>query len=63
MEDNADVYTQSYYAVQILTDEFGEGIIMDLLRETKKTSSFEEALKKKTDYTYKDLERKIMEKQ
>jgi hypothetical protein len=63
LEDNADVYTQSYYAVQILTDEFGEGIIMDLLRETKKTSSFEEALKKKTDYTYKDLERKIMEKQ
>lgn len=62
LEDNADVYTQSYYAVQILTDEFGEEIIMDLLRETKKTGSFEEALKKKTAYTYKDLERKIIEK-
>jgi hypothetical protein len=57
------VYTQSYYAAKILADEFGEDIIRDLLLETGKTNSFEEALKKKTKYTFKDLEKKIMEKQ
>jgi hypothetical protein len=57
------VYTQSYYAVKILADEFGEDIIRDLLLETGKQNSFEKALEKKTKYTFKDLEKKIMEKQ
>ncbi|OHR70653.1 hypothetical protein HMPREF3291_06590 [Bacillus sp. HMSC76G11] len=64
LEDSpeAEVYTQSFCAVKILTDEFGEDIIMELLLETGE-ASFEEALKKKTKYTYKDLEKKIAEKQ
>jgi hypothetical protein len=65
LEDSpeAEVYTQSYYAVKILADEFGEDIIRDLLLETGKQNSFEKALKMKTKYTFEDLEKKIMEKQ
>lgn len=57
----ADIYTQSYYAVKMLADEFGEEIILQLLKETKAAGSFEESLKNKTGYTYEELERKLKE--
>jgi len=57
LQDEADVYNQSYFAINYLVDTFGTGIIKKILDETNSTENFEQGFLKATDLTVTNFEK------
>ena len=57
LQDEADIYNQSYFAISYLVDTFGTGIIKKILDETNSTENFEQGFLKATDLTVTTFEK------
>lgn len=49
-------YVQSYYVLKYLTDEYGEGVISDIMNSVNETKNFEKSLEEVTGLTISDLD-------
>lgn len=49
-------YVQSYYAIKYLTDEYGEGIISEIMDSVNETKNFEKSFEELTGLTISELE-------
>ncbi|WP_422123322.1 hypothetical protein DHX103_00480 [Planococcus sp. X10-3] len=58
-----DNYAQSYYAVKYLIDEYGVGVISEIMDSVNKTKDFEQSFKKITGLTISELEKVNLETQ
>ena len=55
----ADIYKQSEEAIASLIKEYGDSIIIDILKETGSNETFEEALEQTTGLDYDELEARL----
>ena len=56
LQDDTDVYTQSYFAIKYLIDTHGIGILKEIIDETNRTGNFEQGFMKATHMTVVDFE-------
>lgn len=56
LQNDTDVYRQSYFAIKYLVDEFGEKILSDIIDSTNSTGDFEESLNEVTGMNIHKLE-------
>jgi len=54
-QDGTNVYMQSYFAIKFLVDNYGEGILKEIINSTNSTGNFEESFKKTTGLTFHEL--------
>ncbi|WP_176547353.1 collagenase [Bacillus sp. AFS053548] len=59
-QDGTNVYMESYFAIKYLVDNYGEGIIKEIINLTNSSGKFEESFEKTTGITLFDLEDKFM---
>lgn len=52
-----DVYTQSYYAIQFIVNQFGESIIKTIIEETAQVNDFEKGFSTATGFTIEELQK------
>ena len=56
LQDETDVYEQSYFAIKYLIDQYGTGILKEIIDETNSSGDFEQGFMKATDMTIVDFE-------
>ena len=56
LQDNTDVYAQSYFAIKYLIDEQGTGILKEIIDETNSSGDFEQGFMKATNMTVGDFD-------
>ena len=60
LQDDTDVYTQSYFAIKHLIDEHGAGILKEIINETNRSGDFEQGFKKATQMTMVEFENNFL---
>ena len=56
LQDETDVYEQSYFAIKYLIDQHGTGILKEIIDETNSSGDFEQGFIKATDMTVVNFE-------
>ena len=56
-----DIYRQSQEAIAYIVDEFGDEIILAILKEADQADSFEQAIHRSTGLNYDDLENQLIQ--
>ncbi|WP_455675485.1 collagenase [Pradoshia sp.] len=56
LQEEANVYHQSYFAVKYLTDFYGEGVLREIIQESNRTGDFEGSLVQTTGLSIQELE-------
>ncbi|MFF2878749.1 peptidase MA family metallohydrolase [Gottfriedia sp. NPDC057991] len=59
-QDGTNVYMQSYFAIKFLVDNYGEGVLKEIINSTNSTGKFEESFEKTTSLTINELEDKFL---
>ncbi|MGG2027410.1 collagenase [Gottfriedia sp. S16(2024)] len=59
-QEDTNVYMESYFAIKYLVDNYGEGVLKEIINSTNSTGKFEESFEKITGITLYDLEDKFM---
>jgi hypothetical protein len=57
LQDDTNVYKQSYFAIKYLIEHYGEGILSEIIKSTNKTGDFEGSFIKATGIQTLDLEK------
>ena len=61
LQDDTDVYIQSYFVIKYLVDTFGTGIMKEVINETNRTGNFEQGFLKATDLTIDSFENQFLD--
>jgi hypothetical protein len=61
LQDNTDVYTQSYFAIKYLIDKHGTGILKEIIDETNSSGDFEQGFMKATNMTVVDFQNNFLD--
>lgn len=61
LQDDTDVYLQSYFIIEYLVDTFGTGIMKEVINETNRTGNFEEGFLKATELTIERFENNFLD--
>ena len=61
LQDDTDIYRQSYFAIKHLIDRYGTGILKEIIDETNSSGDFDQGFMKATHMTVDDFENNFLE--
>lgn len=59
-QDRTNVYMQSYFAIKFLVDNYGEGILKEIINSTNSSGDFKVSFEKSTGLTFNKFEEKFL---